>query len=180
MNLNRTTTTAKTMTVSTILLVIAALTTGLIAGLFSAWSYAVSPGLARVQNVEFIASMQAMNRAILNPVFLSCFLGTALLLPLDVYLQYRSSLPARFWLLLAAAVLYIVGVIGITMGGNVPLNEALDAFRLEAASPEEIARQREAFEGPWNRLNTLRTVASLLAFVLTVVACVMPGEQEVA
>ena len=169
-----------TMTLSTILLVIAAITTGLMAGLFSAWSYAVSPGLARVQDMEFIASMQAMNRAILNPVFLLCFLGTALLLPLDVYLQYRSSLPARFWLLLSAAVLYIVGVIGVTMGGNVPLNEALDAFRLDAASPEEIARQRAAFEGPWNKLNALRTWASVLAFLLTVLACVMPAQQDAA
>jgi uncharacterized membrane protein len=178
MNLTRTSTiNATTMTVSTILLVIAAITTGLMAGLFSAWSYAVSPGLARVDNATFIAAMQAMNRAILNPIFLFCFMGTAFLLPLNVYLQYRSSLPTRFWLLLAAAVIYIVGVIGITMGGNVPLNEALDAFRLDAASPQEIVRQRQAFEAPWNRLNALRTIASLLAFALTVVACVVPWEE---
>jgi uncharacterized membrane protein len=179
MNLTRTSTiNATTMTLSTILLVAAAVTTGLMAGLFSAWSYAVSPGLARVNDVTFITSMQAMNRAILNPVFLLCFLGTALLLPLNVYLHYRPSLPARFWLLLAAALLYIVGVIGITMGGNVPLNEALDAFRLETASPEEIARQRQVFEAPWNRLNAIRTVASLLAFGLTVAACAMPVHDE--
>lgn len=75
----------------------------------------------------------------------------------------------RFWCLLAATALYIIGVLGVTMVGNVPLNETLDAFDLQSASVREIAAQRAAFEVPWNRLNMVRTIASMLALVFVVI-----------
>lgn len=161
----------KRMTAGTIILIITATTTALIAGLFFAWSCSVMPGLARVSDSEFIASMQAMNRAILNPVFLSCFLGTAILLPLSTGLHYAQPLPARFWWLLTASVLYLAGVLGVTMLGNVPLNDALEAFRLQGASPQEMTALRTRFEMPWNNLNMVRTIASILAEICVVIAC---------
>lgn len=162
-------------TTSNIILIVAATTTALIAGLFFAWSVSVMPGLARVPDATFIASMQSMNRAILNPVFLICFLGTAILLPVAAYMQFTPSVSARFWFLLAASVVYIIGVIGITMAGNVPLNEALDSFHAHSASAQEIAELRLKFEGPWNSLNTIRTLASLAAIVLVIMACLSPA-----
>ena len=54
----------------------AALGCGLMAGLFFAFSAAVMGGLARIQPAEGIAAMQSINRAILNPLFLTVFLAT--------------------------------------------------------------------------------------------------------
>lgn len=152
----------------------AATTTALMAGLFYAYSCSVNPGLNRLSDAEYVAVMQAINRAILNPVFFAGFLGTLILLPLSTYVYAGQPASGRFWLLLSASALYVVGVFGITIFGNIPLNEALNSFALQTASPEEITAQRTAFEIPWNRLNMLRTVASVLALVLVIAACLSP------
>jgi uncharacterized membrane protein len=161
-------------TLSNILLVLTATTTALIAGLFYAWSCSVTIGIGRLSDAAYLEAMQAMNRAILNPVFFLSFLGTVILLPLSTYLHYGQPISVRFWFLLAATLVYIIGGFGITMVGNVPLNETLDAFNLQAASQEAIAVQRAKFEGPWNNLHTVRTVACVLALVLVVMACLSP------
>lgn len=154
----------------------ATLAAGLMAGLFYAYSCSVNPGLHRLPDAGYLAAMQSINRAILNPVFLSVFLGTALLLPLATWASYGTGTNPRFWLMLAAAVCYGVGTFGITMGGNVPLNEALDAFPLDNATAGQLAEYRTRFEMPWNRLHTIRTVAAVLAFGLAVAGCLVDSK----
>jgi uncharacterized membrane protein len=88
------------------------------------------------------------------------------LLPLATFLS-RDAEGARFALLLSASVVYIVGSFGVTVAGNVPLNEKI--ARADASAGAAAARA--AFERPWNRLHTVRTVASIAATVLVFVAC---------
>lgn len=161
-------------TLTHLVLIITTTMTALISGLFYAWSCSVVPGLARVSDSSYLEAMQQINRAILNPVFFMSFIGTALLLPLSTWLHYGSELNARFWLLLLASVVYLAGTFGVTMFGNVPLNEALDAFNLSSASVQELAAQRAKFEGPWNNLNNLRTIAGIAALILIIIACLSP------
>lgn len=157
------------MTVLNILLVITATLTALMAGLFYAWSCSVMPGFARLSNKEFVAAMQATNRAIQNPIFFAAFFGAPILLPISTFLHYGQSM--RFRLLLAATIIYLLGTFGVTVFGNVPLNNTLDRFDLETATEEETDAQRASFEGRWNNLNTIRTVSSTLALILVVIAC---------
>jgi uncharacterized membrane protein len=56
---------------------VAALGCGLMAGLFFAFSVSVMRALARLPSAEGIAAMQSINVAIINPVFLAAFFGTA-------------------------------------------------------------------------------------------------------
>ncbi len=107
-----------------------------------------------------------MNRAIQNPLFFSCFFGAAILLPISTFLTE----PASFWQLLAASVIYWTGVMGITIFGNVPLNNRLEASPLEAASSGEIDKLRKLFEKRWTRLNHIRTLSSVIAFILVLTA----------
>ena len=165
------------ITPANLILILTATVTALIAGLFFAWSCSVTIGLARIPDTMYIAAMQAMNRAILNPVFLICFVGNVLLLPLSAYMFYSTPVSTRFILLVTAAVVYLVGVFGVTILGNVPMNESLDAFDLSAASPADIAAQRIAFEKPWNTLNMVRSVASTLSVVLVIIACLSRTED---
>jgi uncharacterized membrane protein len=159
------------MTFSNLTLIVAAVTTALMAGLFFSWSVSVTPGLARISTPEYLIAFQAMNRAILNPVFLSCFMGTVFLLPLATYLQYSPSMNISFWFLLAASACYIVGVFGVTMAGNVPLNEMLDRFQIEGASMSAMEELRDQFETLWNKLNMVRTVCSISAVTFVILAC---------
>lgn len=156
------------MTASNIILTLTATLTALMAGLFYAWSCSVMLGFARLNDREFVSAMQKTNRAILNPVFFASFFGAPIFLVISTFLHYGFP---RFWLLFSATIIYLIGNFGVTMFGNVPLNNTLDQFNLESATDEEIARQRINFERPWNNLNTIRTISSTLALILVIIAC---------
>ena len=158
-------------TLPTFVLACAAITTALIAGLLYAYSCSVNPGLNRLTDLEYVTAMQSINRAIQNPLFFVSFLGAPILLPVSTWLNYNQPVSVRFWILLAATTVYLAGVLGVTALGNIPLNEALNSFSIQGASAEEIAAQRVKFESPWNTWHAIRTVASFLALVLVIVAC---------
>lgn len=153
-----------------IILIITATLNALVAGLFFAWSVSVTLGLARVSDSEYVSVMQAINRAIQNPVFFAAFFGAQIFLPICLFLFYGQS--SRFFLILAATVIYTIGVMGVTIFGNVPMNDRLDRIDMKSASIEEISLQRKNYEGTWNTLNNIRTVSSTLAVILIIIACV--------
>jgi uncharacterized membrane protein len=165
------------MTFANITLLLAAFTTALIAGLFYSYSCSVNPGLGKLPDAGYMAAMQSINREILNPVFFMSFMGTLILLPVSTWMQYSNPAPTRFYLMLAATIIYAVGTFGITIMGNVPLNNALDSFDLQSASPDMIHQQRELFEKPWNRLHSIRTIANAIALLLVLLACI--SKQDV-
>lgn len=138
------------------------------AGLFFSYSVSVNPGLNRLPDAQYLAAMQSINRAILNPVFLPVFVGTPLILGLSTILNFGTG--ERFWLLLAASLVFVFGTFAVTIGGNVPLNEALDAFSLADADAGAIQQMRARFENPWNRLHTFRMLCSVLASALSLAA----------
>lgn len=152
-----------------IILTITAVLTALVAGLFYAWSVSITQGLLRVSDAEYVSVMQSTNRAIQNPVFFAAFFGAQILLPVCVFLFYGQS--ARFWLLLGAFFVYTIGVMGVTIFGNVPLNNRLDQFEMKTASAREISDARKNNETVWNNLNAVRTVSSTLAITLVIIAC---------
>ncbi len=154
-----------------ILLVITGSLTGLLAGVFFGYAVSVNWGLHRLQDIEYVRAMQSINVVILNPLFFLSFLGPVVLLPTVTFLS-RGSDSGRFELLLAASLLYILFSFVLTVRGNVPLNNQLAAFDSSTASDKQIADARAHYEGPWNRLHAIRTVASLAAMALIFVACV--------
>ncbi len=139
-----------------IALIAATVGAGLVAGLFFAFQTSVMPGLARTDDRTFVAAMQDMNVAILNPVFLTVFTA-----PLIAFVVAAVTGPSRPWVIVAG-VLYLAMFV-ITVAGNIPLNDAL----LAAGATQETAEleaARQAFEGPWNRLHLIRTVAVVASF----------------
>lgn len=160
------------MNIGNAILTVTATLTALMAGLFYAWSCSVMLGFARLADREFISVMQKTNRAIQNPVFFAAFFGAPIFLVISTVFHYHQS--PRFGFLLAAAIIYLAGTFGVTVFGNVPLNNALDRFDLESAEEAEIAGLRLNFERLWNNLNTIRTVSSTIALVLVVIACLEP------
>jgi Predicted integral membrane protein len=157
------------MTTADFLLTATATLCALMAGLFYAWSCSVMPGLARLSDKEFVSAMQSANRAIQNPVFFAAFFGAPIFLLVSAFWFYDETV--RFRLLLAATVIYLLGNFGVTVFGNVPMNNALDRFDLKNASEEETARQRTAFERRWTNLNHIRAAASTIALILVIIAC---------
>lgn len=159
-----------------LLLLVTATLVALMAGLFYSWSVSVIPGLARVADDTYLKAMHAMNRAIQNPLFLLAFMGAVVLLPICTWQQYTGTFSGRAGLLLATTVVYGVGVFGVTVVGNVPLNNLLDAADVHRLTTEQTAALRTTFERPWVRLHTIRTVAAVVALVLVLLACLRMPE----
>ncbi len=159
------------MKMNTIILITTTLSTGLIAGLFYAWSISVTPGLAKIGDDSYLLAFQSMNRAILNPAFFIFFMGLVILLPLLSYLYYKSPVSAQFWYILSATILYMAGIMAVTFFGNVPMNNTLEALKIESMTSEQMASFRLGFESKWNNLNMIRTICSSLSFVLLIIAC---------
>lgn len=148
-------------------LVLGVVALGLMAGLFAAFAYAVMPGLGQVDDRSFVAGMQRINVVIVNPLFLLLFFG-GLGFTVVAAVLYRDH--RMFWWIVAAAVLYVVGVL-ITMTLNVPLNNQLAA----AGDPERIGdlrAVREAFESSWVRWNVARALVHTAAFAVLVIGAV--------
>ena len=159
------------MNITTLILIITATTTALIAGLFYGYTYSVNLGLGKLSDREYIAAMNSINVQIINPLFMASFMGTLLLLPISAYLSYSPGMNIRFILLVSAALVYAIGVFGVTMFGNVPLNDALARLNAETASPKELSVYRAMFEGPWNFLHNIRTWANVVSLVLVITGC---------
>ena len=146
-------------TVSTISLYAALVTTGLMAGVYLAFSIAVLPGIARTDDSTFVASMRGMNAAILNPVFGLVFGGPLVfgIVAIATRLPDGEGVSST-----AAALSLYVATLVITGVVNVPLNN-----RLDSTEPPDAARA--LFEQRWVRWNVVRTllcVASFAAFAL--------------
>jgi uncharacterized membrane protein len=143
-----------------ILAFVAALGSGLIAGIFYAFSTFVMKALARLPAESGIAAMQAINVAVINPLFLGVFLGTALVSVIaTVAVALRWGQPGAAWLLVGGA-LYVVGTFGVTIGCNVPLNNALaKVMPGDADAPQRWAD----YVGRWSAWNHVRTAAVVLA-----------------
>lgn len=158
------------MKTTEIILILTALFISLMAGLFYAYSCSVIPGLGKLADAEYLRAMQSINREIQNPLFFLCFFGALILLPVCLYGNFGQPVPPQFFWLLAAALCYGIGVFGVTVFGNVPLNEALDRFDLTHATALIIRAQRLSFEAKWNWLNHIRTFASVASAVCMLLA----------
>lgn len=145
---------------------------GLIAGLLFSYSCSVNPGLKSLGDNEYIKAMQSINLAIKNPYFLISFMGLLLVFPVSTYLMYRQQTDTSFYLMLAAMIIYFIGVFGITMFCNVPLNEQLAKFLISSALANDISTMRQTFEKPWNSYHTIRTIASIISFGLTILSII--------
>jgi uncharacterized membrane protein len=146
---------------------LAALGSGLIAGVFFAFSSFILRALAQVPPERGMQAMQQINVTVLNPLFLGIFVGTALLcLPLAVYAGMHWRSPGMQWLL-AGCVLYTAGCFLVTMVLNVPLNDALAAADPTTQAGIDLWAR---YLRDWSLWNSVRTAASLAASAAFIVA----------
>ena len=148
--------------------------TGLSAGLFYAWQVSVIPGTKKVVDITYLETMQAINRAILNPAFFLIFFGSLIMLVISTAQHYQKGL--SFWMLLLATLVYLIGTFGVTAFGNVPLNDGLDIINLKELTPERMATTRTNYEFKWNRLHLIRTVFAVISFLLSLSALMVQSK----
>lgn len=151
------------------LTLLAALGSGLIAGVFFAFSTFVMSALARLPAPQGIAAMQSINVVVLNPWFLGLFFGTAAACIVLVILSFLDwSEPGAIYAL-AGSLLYLAGSILVTMRANVPLNQALAAAKPEGAEGAALWTRYVSRWTAWNHVRTAGSLAAAAAFILALV-----------
>ena len=144
-----------------------ALGSGLIAGVFYAFSTFVMRALGRLPAQEGVAAMQSINVAVINPLFLGVFLGTAATCAAAVAVAAARWQKPGAGYVLAGGLLYVVGTFLVTALCNVPLNNALAAV----APTDPVAGQVwSGYRRRWTFWNHVRTAAAVGAMVLLVLS----------
>jgi uncharacterized membrane protein len=146
---------------------LSALGCGLIAGAFFAFSTFVMKALGNLPSAQGIAAMQSINVVVINPWFMTAFLGTGLVCVIVFIASLlRWQNPVTLYLL-AGSVLYLVGTVLVTMVFNVPRNDALAAV---APATPEAATLWASYLSTWTAWNHVRTIAALAASALFIAA----------
>lgn len=147
-----------------ILALLSVLFSGAIFGFFFAWVSSTMWGLDAADPQVAIAAMQAMNASVRNAVFAPAFFGTPLVLLMTAAVNWRRSQAAAM-AFAAAALIYGLGGLLLTMLVNVPMNEVLAQIAIPADSGEAGTIWAE-YSVPWQLWNQIRTLASGAALLL--------------
>jgi uncharacterized membrane protein len=141
-------------------LLAATLTAGLMAGVYGIFALAIMPGLRATDDRTFVAAFQAIDRAIVNPLFMMWFFGP-LLFAGAAALAGGGAMP---WIVVAAVL--SLAVIVITFAVHLPL---IDAIKAQGAVREQFHEAR------WVAWNLVRAVLSTAAFAFLAWALVEYG-----
>jgi uncharacterized membrane protein len=137
-----------------------ALATALACMLASGALFAVSAfvmgALDRLAPEHGLLAMQSINRRAVTPAFMTALFAPAALC-VAVAIGDGSAVA------IAGAALYLLGPIGTTIAGNVPLNDAL--ARLDPADAGSAARWRD-YVRRWTALNHARVAVGAAAAAL--------------
>ncbi|MFE6827471.1 DUF1772 domain-containing protein [Streptomyces sp. NPDC057690] len=150
-----------------VLAMVGTVTTGLMAGVFCAFSVLVMRGLAALPPAQGVAAMNAINSKALTPAFMVLFLGAAAVCAVIAVVTFVLWPDDGTILLLLGSALYLCGAFGVTVAANVPRNEAL--ARLAPGTPEAVTYW-PVYLRQWTRWNHVRAVASAASAVVYVLA----------
>lgn len=140
------------------ILSIMSLGTCIVAGVFYAFSDFMMRSLGAIPNAQGAAAMVSINRVILRASFVPMLLVLGpMALGVGVWVFWSGAVAGTLWVL-AASGIYLIGVLGVTILGNVPMNNRLDRANDPSIYWPDYATR-------WTRLNTVRTGAAGLASI---------------
>jgi uncharacterized membrane protein len=147
---------------------IAILGTGLIAGVFLAFSSFIMAAFGKLPTANGIAAMQMINITVINPFFMAILFGTAVICFALAMMELRSGIDKNSQFIFVGALLYLFGTIGMTLAFNVPLNE--DLAHLDAANPQNATLWLNYLQNWtfWNSMRGFAACVSSAAYVLAI------------
>lgn len=148
-----------------LLLTIAAIGAGLMAGVYFAFSGFIMRSLDRLDAENAVDAMNAINEVILRSWFMPLFFGTSLLHLLLAVLAIFDWSDPNAPLLLTAGLTYFGGMFVCTVFFNVPLNNRLTKAKEGGIDKFQLWSHYSKY---WTRWNHLRTLSSLVACMLSI------------
>ncbi|MEO9601168.1 anthrone oxygenase family protein [Parasphingorhabdus sp.] len=148
----------------------ATISVGIMAGVYFTFSAFVLQSLDAAGRPVGMLAMQSINRIILRSLFLPLFFLSSLaclLLAVFGVMQWGN---AGAWQMVGGGALYVLGMLVVTMVGNVPLNNALEAT--DAAGPDAEAMWRRYMQRwlPWNHVRTVSCTVALILLIAGIAA----------
>lgn len=133
----------------------------LVGGVFLAFSDFIMRSLGTANSPGGIEVMQVINREVFKWVFMTLFLGMAAISIVIIWYVFANLTGLAANLIMIAAGLYLVGVFGVTVVFNVPLNNRLEAMDFTSQAALDFWTTR--YLPDWTFWNSVRTSASILA-----------------
>lgn len=151
-----------------VVLLLAALLCSLVGGFLFAFSAVVMPGLRSLDDAGFLRAFQVIDRVIQNgqPLFGVVWVGSVLAVVAAAVLSIWALTGVDRLLVVAAALVYVLGVQLPTVRVNLPLNNQLQRLDVSTMTDTTRRQAREAFEPRWNRWNVTRTACAIFVALL--------------
>lgn len=145
------------------LMMIALVMTGVMAGIYFAFSVFIMKALAQLPAAEGARAMNRINDVIVRTLFLPLFLGSTVLAIALILWQLFEGQSVQSSLQVTAGFIYLVGMFGVTVACNVPLNNRL---KQHEADEQALVEFWAEYLHRWIRLNHVRTFSCILSLVL--------------
>lgn len=146
---------------------VAAIGTGLMAGVFFAFSTFVMPALKRAKHPHGMIAMQEINLAAPSPLFMLGLFGTGIVCAVLGVVSVGSLDESVGVLRLIGSALYIVSAIALTGAYHIPRNNALAAVDPNDATAVEVWTR---YAREWTAANHVRTIGPFVASILLTIA----------
>ncbi|MEM6584300.1 MAG: anthrone oxygenase family protein [Pseudomonadota bacterium] len=138
----------------------------IMAGVYFTFSAFVMRSLDAIEAPAGMMAMQSINRIIVQSAFLPIFFASTLVCAaLAVRASFDWAAPGALWAAVGGA-LYVVGMFGVTLVGNVPLNNTLEATPADGPEAKAIWAMYMRQWTRWNHARTLSCIVSLVFLVL--------------
>jgi uncharacterized membrane protein len=144
-------------------LLLATFLCSLVSGFIFTYAIVVMPGLAKLEDAEFIRAFQVTDGIIQNNqmLFMLCWIGSIVTVLITMGSGFLQLQGFDLVVITTICVVYLMGVQGITIKVHLPLNNSLQQINIGDLDKESLSKERTRFENRWNYFNNIRTAISI-------------------
>ena len=152
------------------------LSCSLVTGFIFTYAIIVMPGLSKLSDKEFLKAFQVTDAVIQNkqPIFMLIWVGSIVSVLSLILISIAYVGLSETWLIVLVAMIYLLGVQGITILIHLPLNNQIQKLTLEELKDENLRNERLNFENKWNFFNNIRTSIAFLVSLTLLIFLTIP------
>ena len=152
------------------------LSCSLVTGFIFTYAIIVMPGLSKLSDKEFLKAFQVTDAVIQNkqPIFMLIWVGSIVSVLSLILISIAYVGLSETWLIVLVALIYLLGVQGITILIHLPLNNQIQKLNLEKLKDENLKNERLNFETKWNFFNNIRTTIAFFVSLTLLIFLTIP------
>ena len=144
-------------------LLLATFLCSLVSGFIFTYAIVVMPGLAKLNDAEFIRAFQVTDGIIQNnqKLFMLCWVGSILSVLATMGLGFLQLQGFDLYMITTICAVYLLGVQAVTIKVHLPLNNSLQLINISDLDAGALSKERTRFESRWNYFNNIRTTIAI-------------------